>query len=138
MVGRLAQVFSTRSCILASAFLFSIGGLVTSQAGDLKVFLIGRTISGAGGAGILAISLMLVLELSGKKKRGLFIGLANTGFTTGVALGAVIAGALVHVTGWVGLSPLRLITRSVLTVFSEISLFYPGALGVCSRYRRLF
>jgi MFS family permease len=86
---------------LVSSVLFSIGGAVTSQAPSLKVFLMGRVISGIGGAGIMTISLILVLELSRKKRRGLFIGLVNTGFTTGVALGAVVAGALLPVTGWV-------------------------------------
>ena len=88
---------------LVASLLFSMGELVTSQAPDLTVFLVGRAISGVGGAGIMTISFILVLELSGKKRRGLFIGLVNSGFTTGVSLGAVIAGALVNVRGWVGL-----------------------------------
>jgi MFS family permease len=99
--ARLAQIFSPRTCILVSAILFSIGGLVTSQALTLRIFLLGRAISGAGGAGMMTIAFILVLELSSKKKRGLFIGLVNAGFTTGVSLGAVIAGALLPVTGWV-------------------------------------
>ncbi len=49
----------------------------------------------------MTVSFILVLELSGKKRRGLFIGLVNTGFTTGVSIGAVVAGALLPVTGWV-------------------------------------
>lgn len=87
---------------MVASLLFAIGGVVTSQAKSLAAFLVGRAISGIGGAGIMTISFILVLELSGKKKRGLFIGLVNTGFTTGVSLGAVIAGALLPVTGWVG------------------------------------
>lgn len=101
IAARLAQIFSPRKCVLAASVLCSIGGLVTSQAHTLGVFLLGRAIQGIGGAGILSISFILVLELSGKKRRGLFIGLLNTGFTTGVAFGAVIAGALLSVTGWV-------------------------------------
>lgn len=103
LAARLAQTFSPRNCIFLASLLFSLGGLVTSQAPDLKAFLVGRAISGGGGAGIMTISFILVLELSGKKRRGLFIGLVNTGFTTGVSLGAVIAGALVSVRGWVNL-----------------------------------
>lgn len=49
----------------------------------------------------MTIAIILVLELSGKKRRGTFIGLVNTGFTVGVSLGAVIAGALLPITGWV-------------------------------------
>ena len=101
LAGRLAQIFSARKCIFVSSIIFSTGGLVTSQAPSLALFLTGRAISGVGAAGILTISIILVLELTGRKRRGLFIGLVNTGYTSGVALGAVIAGALLPVTGWV-------------------------------------
>ncbi|TVY73222.1 MFS thioclapurine efflux transporter tcpA, partial [Lachnellula suecica] len=100
LAARLAQTFSPRNCIFVASLLFALGGLVTSQAQDLTTFLVGRAISGTGGAGIMTISFILVLELSGKKRRGLYIGLVNTGFTTGVSLGAVIAGALLDVRGW--------------------------------------
>ncbi|KAH6674209.1 major facilitator superfamily domain-containing protein [Halenospora varia] len=100
VTARLAQIFSPRHCIFIASLLFALGGVVTGIAPDLKVFLLGRAISGIGGAGIMTISFILVLELSGKKRRGLFIGLVNTGFTVGVSLGAVVAGALVTVTGW--------------------------------------
>lgn len=99
--ARLAQVFSPRICVLAASILFAVGGVVSSQAPNLEYFLIGRAIQGLGGAGIMTISFILVLELAGKKRRGLYIGLVNTGFTIGVSFGAVVAGALLPVTGWV-------------------------------------
>jgi MFS family permease len=102
LAARLAQIFSPRNCILAGSLFFAIGGIVTSQAKDVKVFLLGRAIQGIGGAGIMTISFILVLELAGKKKRGLYIGLVNAGFTTSVSFGALIAGALLPLTGWVG------------------------------------
>lgn len=102
LTARLAAIFSPRVCLFYSAILFAVGGLVTSQAGNLTTFLIGRGITGLGGSGIITISFIVVLELTGKKKRGIFIGLLNTGFTTGVSFGAVIFGALVNPMGWVG------------------------------------
>ncbi len=102
LAGRLAQVFSPRPCVLVSAICFAVGGVVASQGKDLQVFLLGRTIQGIGGGSISTISLILVLELSGKKRRGLFVGLINSVFTMGVSFGAVIAGALLPITGWVG------------------------------------
>jgi MFS family permease len=105
LAARLAQIFSPRNCILAGSLFFAVGGIVTSQAKDVKVFLLGRAIQGIGGAGIMTISFILVLELAGKKKRGLYIGLVNAGFTTSVSFGALIAGALLPLTGWVGHLP---------------------------------
>lgn len=101
LVGRLSQIFSTRSCILSSAFLFVAGGLLTGHARSFNTFIAGRIVSGSGGAGVMTLTLILVIELAGTKRRGLFLGLTNAGFTTGVALGAVVAGGLVGITGWV-------------------------------------
>src|SRR6185437_6868365 len=92
--ARMAQIFNPRICVLVASVFFAIGGLVSSQASNLTGFLIGRAIQGLGGAGIMTISFILVLELAGKKRRGLYIGLVNTGFTIGVSFGAVVAGAL--------------------------------------------
>ena len=102
--GRLSQIFSPRNCIFVSTIIFALGALVTSQADDLSMFLLGRAIAGTGAAGILTLTIILVIELTTKRRRGLFIGLVNTGYTTGVSLGAVVAGALVGPVGWVRFS----------------------------------
>ncbi|ESZ96002.1 hypothetical protein SBOR_3622 [Sclerotinia borealis F-4128] len=120
VAARLAQIFSPRNCILMAALLFAAGGVVTSQASDLKTFLIGRAISGVGGAGIMTISFILVLELTTKKRRGIFIGLANSGFTLGVSLGAVVWGALLPVVGWRSL----FLFQSPLAIISGIGIYF--------------
>lgn len=139
LAGRLSQLFSPRNCILASALLFAIGGIVTSQAASLGVFLAGRGISGVGGAGILTISFILVLELADKKRRGIFIGLVNAGYTSGVALGAVIAGALFPITGWRALfwvqAPFALVAGAGL-FFAIPKNFVSGPDGVDERELR--
>ena len=135
IAARLAQIFSPRNCIIVASALFSVGGVVTSQAKSLPAFLLGRGISGIGGAGIMTISFILVLELSGKRKRGLFIGLVNTGFTTGVSLGAVIAGALLPITGWVHLPRLKILLLA--DPFSETSLWRSRSIGFGIRHRNL-
>lgn len=101
LAGRLSQIFSPRNCIFVATVIFSLGTLITSRAIELSTFLVGRTITGIGAAGILTLALILVIELTSKKRRGLFIGLVNTGYTVGVSLGAVIAGALLAPLGWV-------------------------------------
>lgn len=103
LAGRLASIFSPRTMILISSVFFVTGGLISSQAYSFSVFLLGRVLSGTGGSGIMVLSFILVLELTSKKRRGLFVGMVNAGFTTGVSLGAVVFGALIPVTGWVSL-----------------------------------
>ena len=114
LTGRLAQIFSPRLCVLFSSLFFGAGGVLASQATTFSVFIIGRIIQGIGGGSIMTISLILVLELAPKKRRGLFIGAVNGVFTMGVSFGAVIAGALLGVTGWVGFVPCIRINRRLI------------------------
>jgi len=100
VMGRLSAIFSPRTMVVASAILIAIGQTITSQATTLTVFLVGRTITGIGGSAVMVVPFILVLELVSKRRRGIFMGLINAGFTTGVSLGAVVYGALINEPGW--------------------------------------
>ena len=103
LMGRLSQVFSPRLCMFFSTKLICIGSLATSLANSLRWFLLGRSVTGAGAAGILIVATIIVIQMVSAKRRGLFIGLANTGMTVGLSLGAVIAGGLEPKIGWVSI-----------------------------------
>ncbi|KAM3511389.1 hypothetical protein MY11210_004939 [Beauveria gryllotalpidicola] len=100
LAGRLATVFSPRSLVLPVGALLAAGSLVTGRAASFAGLVLGRAITGTGGAGVLGLCVVFVLELTTRRRRGLFIALVNTGFTVGVALGAAVYGALFPVIGW--------------------------------------
>jgi MFS family permease len=108
--GKLAAVFTPRITIFASTVLLAIGVITSGFAND---FIIGRVFTGVGASGIFTVSIIIVLELTSAKQRGLAIGLLNTGFTIGVAVGATAAGALLPVVGWrwlfIGQAPIALL-----------------------------
>lgn len=96
----MSKIFTPNIYITASCVIFTVGTVISALATSLSVFLLGRASTGVGGAGIFSVALVLVLEHVSEKRRGLFLGLINTGFTVGVALGAVIAGVLAPRAGW--------------------------------------
>jgi MFS family permease len=100
VAGRLCLVFTPRIYLFGSITLQSVGLLITSSAPKLWVFLVGRVITGIGSAAVTPVALLLVTELTDEGKKGLFFGLVNTGYTMGVSLGAIIAGALEPAVGW--------------------------------------
>lgn len=100
LAGRLVTIFSLGSMVLTSAFLFAVGAIITSRADSFVVFILGRTLTGMGGGCIMTLSLILVLQLTSRRRRGLLIGMVNAGFTIGVSAGAVVFGALLPVLGW--------------------------------------
>lgn len=101
LAGRLSQIFTPRVYVLFSCVLLSIGLFITAAARNLAVFLLGRALTGCGGGGIMVTTIILTLDLTSKKRRGLYIGLINVGMTTGVSTGAVLAGLLTPAFGWV-------------------------------------
>lgn len=100
LAGRLATIFPLGHMVLFSAFFAAVGSVVTARASSFGVFILGRILTGLGGGCVMTLSLILVLQLTSRKKRGLFVGLVNSGFTTGVSTGAVVFGALLPVLGW--------------------------------------
>lgn len=100
LAGRLATIFPLGHMVLFSAFFAAVGSVITSRANSFGVFILGRILTGLGGGCIMTLSLILVLQLTSRKKRGLFVGLVNSGFTIGVSTGALVFGALLPVLGW--------------------------------------
>lgn len=130
LAGRLVTVFPLRSMVLTSAFLFAIGATITSRARSFAVFILGRTLTGMAGGCIMTLSLILVLQLTSRRRRGLLVGMVNAGFTIGVSAGAVVFGALLPVLGWRELflaqAPLALLAG--LGVYLSIPTFATAAL----------
>ncbi|KAH0840640.1 putative MFS multidrug transporter [Fonsecaea pedrosoi] len=100
VAGRLCAIFTPRVYLLASVIVQTAGLLLTSRAKSLAMFLAGRVVTGIGSASITPVAFILVTELTSARRRGLFFGCINTGYTTGVACGAIIAGALEPLVGW--------------------------------------
>ena len=98
--GKLASVFGPRVCIFASTVVLAFGVLWTGWAASFETFIAGRVLTGIGASGIFTVAIIITLELSGSKRRGLAIGLLNMGYTIGVAVGATAAGAMLPVVGW--------------------------------------
>ncbi|OKL57884.1 hypothetical protein UA08_06804 [Talaromyces atroroseus] len=87
--------------IVVTCLLFiQLGLLITASARTVSDFIIGRILAGSGAAGIYSTQAIIVLELCSKKRRGLFLGCLYTIITTGVAAGAILAGALTPKYGW--------------------------------------
>lgn len=111
--GKLAAVFTPRITIFASTVSLAIGVIASGLSSDFTGFIVGRVFTGVGASGIFTVSIIIVLELTSAKQRGLAIGLLNTGFTIGVAVGATAAGALLPAVGWrwlfLGQAPIALL-----------------------------
>lgn len=105
LAGRLSQIFTPRLYVIFSSALLAIGLFITAAAPSLAVLLLGRVVAGSGSGGLMSTSIILALDLASQKRRGLCLGLISLGYTTGLASGAVLAGLLTPILGWMRCKP---------------------------------
>jgi MFS family permease len=80
--------------------LFELGSLLCAVSPNSAVFIVGRAVSGAGGAGILNGCLNVLTVTAPLERRPMLIGAAMSISTIGTAAGPLVGGALTDKLTW--------------------------------------
>lgn len=80
--------------MLVSVVIFAVGSALCGSAHSMTQMIIGRTIQGVGGGGILAMSEIVVADLVPLSERGVFMGILGTVWALASAVGPISGGAL--------------------------------------------
>ncbi|MGB9906288.1 MAG: MFS transporter [Candidatus Saccharicenans sp.] len=120
-VGRLADRIGRRKIFVTGISVFLAGTLFSGLAFSGVSLIAFRLIQGVGGAMIFATSIALLTSHFLPENRGQVLGLNTAATYTGLSLGPVLGGLLVHYVGWrsvfffslaPGLLALYLVTRA--------------------------
>ncbi|KAF8486502.1 major facilitator superfamily domain-containing protein [Gautieria morchelliformis] len=93
-------VFGRRPVMLCSLFIFASGSAVCGAAPSLGVLIVGRTIQGLGGGGILSLTQIILSDLVPLRERGMFNGLVGIAWAVASGVGPVIGGSLAESGQW--------------------------------------
>lgn len=85
---------------------FLAGIIVSARASNFTDMLIGRTIQGMGGGGIILMNDLLIADLVPLRIRGKYFGIIGGIWTLGSVSGPIIGGALAFDSDWVLISSL--------------------------------
>jgi MFS family permease len=100
VLGRLSDIVG-RGPVLAGCLLtFAFGSLVTASATDLSVAVAGRALQGAGGGGLVPVTLAIVADLWPPGRRGLPLGAVGAVQEMGSVLGPLYGAAILSFTTW--------------------------------------
>lgn len=92
--------------MIISIVLFFVGCLVSGLAHNFTAMLVGRSIQGVGGGGILALTEIIVTDIVPLRLRGQYLGILNGMWTIGSVTGPVLGGGFSESVSWVCPSPL--------------------------------
>ena len=96
--GLVYKYYTTRWVLLSLAFIFELGSIVCAAAPTSNAFIIGRAITGIGGAGISTGAFLIVTQLVPLRSRPKFIGSLGSAFGISSILGPILGGYLTSVT----------------------------------------
>ncbi|KAM0477021.1 hypothetical protein ACHAPX_005980 [Trichoderma viride] len=98
--GKLYAIFSLKWTFLSFFAVFELGSLLCAVAVSSNMFIGGRAVAGAGGAGIVSGAFSIVAFIAPLKKRPLYIGFISSFFGVATVIGPLIGGAFTEHVSW--------------------------------------
>ncbi|KAI0337292.1 Mfs1.2 [Trametopsis cervina] len=98
--GGFAQIFGRRTTMLISLAIFALGSALCGAAKSLAWLIAARTIQGAGGGGILALSSIIVSDMVSLEERGTYNGCIGMTWAVASSIGPIVGGSFSAAGQW--------------------------------------
>jgi MFS family permease len=85
---------------LVAVAIFILGSGISGGATSTAMLIAGRLVQGLGGAGITAMTQLIISDLVSLRERGKYIGVIYAVFGLGTALGPPLGGAITQYANW--------------------------------------
>jgi MFS family permease len=74
-IAAISDIFGRPVCLLTSLGTFTIGTILCSVSKDLTLLLVGRTVQGIGGGGIIILGLVIFTDIVPLRYRSKYYGI---------------------------------------------------------------
>jgi MFS family permease len=95
-----SHIIGRKPVLLAALVLFTIGAVIASLANNSAVLLVGRSVQGIGGGGIVSLTYVITTDIVTLRERGKWFSLISLQWAIGSVTGPVIGGAFAENTNW--------------------------------------
>lgn len=100
LYGRLADLYGARPLLLVAIALFGLGSLSCGLAGSMNQLIAARTVQGAGGGGLMTLTMLGVAHLVPPPRRAQLQSLLGACYGLAVMCGPLVGAALVQHLSW--------------------------------------
>ncbi|KAE8422273.1 major facilitator superfamily domain-containing protein [Aspergillus pseudocaelatus] len=95
-----SNIFGRRLMVLAAIMFFFAGTVVAGVAHSFRELLVGRSVQGVGGGGIIALSEVIVTDIVPLRLRGQYFGILSAMWSVGSVTGPILGGGFAQNVDW--------------------------------------
>jgi MFS transporter, DHA2 family, glioxin efflux transporter len=133
--GKAYKYFPLKTSFLLAGVIFEIGNIVCATAASSTAVVVGRAISGMGGAGIMSGAFIIIAVTAKPQYRAAYMGIVGVTFGCSGVVGPLLGGVLTDKASWrwcFWYSPCHLLDQLSKTNERRISLpiWATGATGI--------
>jgi MFS family permease len=101
ILGSFSNVFGRKPLVNVSLLLFLIGSVVIAVATNFTIMLVGRTIQGAGGGGIMCLIALIIVDKIPLRERGKWFSSLGAMWSLGTVSGPLLGKLCPLSTGYI-------------------------------------
>ncbi|KAK0245282.1 major facilitator superfamily domain-containing protein [Armillaria nabsnona] len=125
ITGRIADAVGVKPLVFLELWVFIAGNIIAGTSRGLLQMIIGRLISGIGGAGLLSLTGIIIAQLTHEKQRGAYMNIFNIVFILSDSIGPIAGGALANAGQWRWIFLFTAPFGPVITIFLWATLRIP-------------
>ncbi|KAJ9210636.1 hypothetical protein DTO166G4_7779 [Paecilomyces variotii] len=95
-----SNIFGRKPLILTSILFFFVGAVIAGVAKNFVYMLVGRSLQGVGGGGIIALSEIIVTDIVPLRLRGNYFGILSAMWSIGSVTGPILGGGFSENVTW--------------------------------------
>ncbi|KAI9714214.1 MAG: hypothetical protein M1812_006435 [Candelaria pacifica] len=95
-----SHIFGRKPLVLVALAFFTVGAIVAAVANNFTTLLVGRSLQGIGGGGILVLTEIIVTDLVPLRLRGQWFGFISMMWAIGSVSGPIVGGAFAQNVSW--------------------------------------
>jgi MFS family permease len=106
---------------LTSILFFCVGAIVSAVANNFTQMLVGRSIQGIGGGGVIALTEVIITDLVPLRYRGQYFGIFSAMWSIGSVTGPILGGGFAQNVTWVSTLQLKgkFLSKHLTSLFSD-------------------
>ncbi|OJD20558.1 hypothetical protein ACJ73_08108 [Blastomyces percursus] len=95
-----SNIFGRKPVIFVSLTLFFVGTLIAGLSNNFTNMLVGRSIQGIGGGGLIALTEIIITDLIPLRERGTYFGIISAMWSVGSVTGPILGGGFSQNVSW--------------------------------------